>query len=155
MPDQVNPHLEAVTAEGHVVAPRSIVYDRHGGEFVYLYATRPTEDGKSGKVVISDGPGGGTSELYAHLFGLAVRRVPEPAADGVAIHVHTQATAAGDRVSVYIGTSRDSMKLSGILWCGRAASTKIARLLDPDGATTEHTATVAPQADVTDIREPR
>lgn len=79
MQNQVNPAgLEAVDAEGHVVAPGSAITDQQGTPHTYLYATRATEGNSLGKVVVSDGFDGDTLqrrelELYAHIFRLTVR----------------------------------------------------------------------------------
>jgi hypothetical protein len=74
----------------------------------------------------------------------------------VVFHVHTQVTAAGDRLSVYSGHDKDHMQLSGILWCNREASAEISRLLDPDGATTQLDVTGSSRpegvADVVELR---
>ena len=60
----------------------------------------------------------------------------------VAIHVHVVSTPHGDRLTIYTGQDPAHVQLSGILWCGRAASARIANLLDPDSNTFERSATV-------------
>jgi hypothetical protein len=75
--------------------------------------------------------------------------------DGVVIHVHTVSTPTGDRLTVYSGPDAAHLVLSGIIWCGRAASTRIASLLDPYGHTTEQSSTIPPPPpDVTGTGEP-
>ena len=59
---------------GEIIAPGTIITDSAGEAHTFRYATRPTIDGRSGKVVVSSA-GGHEHELYAHVFGLRVDRV--------------------------------------------------------------------------------
>jgi flavin-dependent dehydrogenase len=63
---------------GAEVHPGQTVTDAHGNAVTFLYATRATAPGKSGKVVVSDGFDGTSRrehEHYAHIYGLTVARV--------------------------------------------------------------------------------